>query len=57
MMPYLLTGQYDIAARLGRHARDAHPGLSSTFKVLLSALGHLRAAQGGFGGPEGSAEA
>ena len=45
MMPYLLTGQYDIAARLGRHARDAHPGLSSTFKVLLSALGHLRAAK------------
>nr|WP_294522017.1 ATP-binding protein [uncultured Rhodopila sp.] len=45
MLPYLLIGQYDIAARLGRHARDAHPGLSSTFKVLLSALGQLHAAR------------
>ncbi len=41
MMPYLLTGQYDVAARLGRHTRDAHPGFSSTYKALLSALGHL----------------
>jgi len=42
-MPFLLTGQYEIAARLGRHAREAHPGFSSTYKVLLSALGHLHA--------------
>jgi TolB-like protein/ActR/RegA family two-component response regulator len=44
-MPYLLTGRYDIAARLGRHARDTHPGFSSTYKALLSALGHLRASR------------
>jgi hypothetical protein len=43
MLPYLLTGRYETAARLGRHARDAHPGFSSTYKALLCALGHLRA--------------
>jgi TolB-like protein/DNA-binding NarL/FixJ family response regulator len=42
-MPYLLSGQLDVAARLGRHSRDAHPGFSSTYKILLSALGHLHA--------------
>jgi tetratricopeptide (TPR) repeat protein len=45
MMPYLLTGQYEVAARLGRHTRNAHPGFSSSYKALLSALGHLRAAR------------
>jgi nitrogen-specific signal transduction histidine kinase/TolB-like protein/DNA-binding NarL/FixJ family response regulator len=44
-MPFLLTGQYEIAARIGRHAREAHPGFSSTYKVLLSALGHLHASR------------
>ncbi len=43
MLPFLLTGQYEVAARLGRHAREAHPGFSSTYKALLSALGHLHA--------------
>jgi tetratricopeptide (TPR) repeat protein len=42
-MPLLLTGQYEAAARLGRRARDANPGLSSTYKGLLSALGQLQA--------------
>jgi signal transduction histidine kinase/TolB-like protein/FixJ family two-component response regulator len=42
-MPFLLTGDYERAARVGRRARDAHPGLSSTYKGLLAALGHLRA--------------
>jgi signal transduction histidine kinase/TolB-like protein/DNA-binding NarL/FixJ family response regulator len=42
-LPFLLTGRYEIAARHGRHAREAHPGFSSTYKALLSALGHLGA--------------
>ena len=41
VMPFLLTGDYEIAAQLARRARDAHPGLSSTYKGLLSALGKL----------------
>ena len=45
VMPFLLTGQYEAAARLGRRARDAHPGFSSTYKGLLAAVGHLRSAQ------------
>ncbi len=40
-MPLLLTGQYEATARMGRQARDRHPGLSSTHKLLLAALGHL----------------
>jgi signal transduction histidine kinase/TolB-like protein len=43
VMPLLLTGQYEAAARAGRMARDSHPGLSSTYKGLLAALGHLGA--------------
>jgi hypothetical protein len=42
-MPFLLTGQFEAAAQVGRVARDHHPGLSSTYKGLLSALGHLGA--------------
>jgi TolB-like protein len=41
IMPYLLTGQYEQAAQSGRRALRLHPGLSSTHKGLLSALGHL----------------
>ncbi|MGA8196406.1 MAG: ATP-binding protein, partial [Acetobacteraceae bacterium] len=41
VMPFLLTGDYEIAAQLGRRAREAHPGLSSTYKGLLSAVGKL----------------
>jgi TolB-like protein len=41
VMPFLLTGDYEIAAQLGRRARNAHPGLSSTYKGLLAALGEL----------------
>jgi signal transduction histidine kinase/TolB-like protein/CheY-like chemotaxis protein len=43
MIPYLLTGEYETAAKIGRRARDAHPGLSSTYKGLLAALGQLHA--------------
>lgn len=42
-MPYLLMGQFEEAARAGRRARDLNPGLSSTYKGLLAALGHLGA--------------
>jgi signal transduction histidine kinase/TolB-like protein/CheY-like chemotaxis protein len=41
VMPFLLTGDYEIAAQLARRARAAHPGLSSTYKGLLAALGKL----------------
>jgi nitrogen-specific signal transduction histidine kinase/TolB-like protein/CheY-like chemotaxis protein len=41
VMPFLLTGDYEIAAQLGRRAREAHPGFSSTYKGLLSAVGKL----------------
>jgi hypothetical protein len=42
VMPLLLTGKYETAARVGRRAQEEHPGLSSTYKGLLAALGHLR---------------
>jgi nitrogen-specific signal transduction histidine kinase/TolB-like protein/FixJ family two-component response regulator len=41
VMPFLLTGDYEVAVQLARRARDAHPGLSSTYKGLLAALGKL----------------
>ncbi len=44
-IPLLLTGQYDAAARAGRRARSLHSGLSSTYKTLLAALGHLGASR------------
>jgi hypothetical protein len=44
-MPLLLTGHYEDAARISRRARDRNPRLSSTYKVLLPALGHLGARQ------------
>jgi signal transduction histidine kinase/TolB-like protein/DNA-binding NarL/FixJ family response regulator/Flp pilus assembly protein TadD len=40
-MPLLLTGDYEAAAKVGRRARYANPSLSSTYKGLISALGHL----------------
>lgn len=42
-MPLLLTGEFEASALVGRRARDRHPGLSSTYKGLLAALGHLGA--------------
>jgi nitrogen-specific signal transduction histidine kinase/TolB-like protein/FixJ family two-component response regulator len=42
---FLLTGQYEAAARVGRRARDLNPGFSSTYRALLAALGHLGARQ------------
>jgi len=40
-MPFLLSGDYEISAQLGRRALHAHPGFSSTYKGLLAALGYL----------------
>jgi signal transduction histidine kinase/TolB-like protein/FixJ family two-component response regulator len=42
-MPFLLSGQYESAALVGRRACGRHPGLSSSYKGLLAALGHLGA--------------
>jgi signal transduction histidine kinase/TolB-like protein/FixJ family two-component response regulator len=39
MMPLLLSGNYEAAVESGRRARIGHPGLTSTYKGLLSALG------------------
>jgi TolB-like protein/Flp pilus assembly protein TadD len=39
VMPLLLIGDYKTAVQVGRRAREAHPGLSSTYKGLISALG------------------
>ncbi|MDR3529184.1 MAG: ATP-binding protein [Rhodopila sp.] len=44
-IPLVATGQYEAAARMGRRALGLHPGLSSTYRILLSALGHLGASQ------------
>jgi signal transduction histidine kinase/TolB-like protein/CheY-like chemotaxis protein len=44
-IPLLLTGQYEAAVRAGRRARNLHPGLSSAYKTLLAALGHLGASR------------
>ncbi|MCC6718709.1 MAG: hypothetical protein IT555_12560 [Acetobacteraceae bacterium] len=41
MVPHLLMGRYEHVVALGRRAVALHPTLSSTFKVLLAALGHL----------------
>jgi tetratricopeptide (TPR) repeat protein len=41
MMPLLLTGQYENVVDLAHRALALNPFLSSTYKGLLSALGHL----------------
>ena len=41
MMPHLLLGDFAEAAELGRRAIALNPALSTTYKGLLSALGHL----------------
>jgi tetratricopeptide (TPR) repeat protein len=45
LMAFLLTNEYEAAARVGRRSRDLNPGFSSTYKGLLAALGHLGARQ------------
>jgi nitrogen-specific signal transduction histidine kinase/TolB-like protein/FixJ family two-component response regulator len=41
ILPLLLTGDYEAAAQVGRRARNAHPGFSSTYKGLLAVVGQL----------------
>ena len=38
---YLLKGDYDRAASVGRRMVKAHPGFINAYKTLISALGHL----------------
>ena len=40
-LPMFLSGQYEASAWMCRQAREHHPGLSSTYKLLLAALGYL----------------
>ena len=41
MMPHLLLGDYEKAADFGRRAVELNPGFSASYKIYLSALGHL----------------
>jgi tetratricopeptide (TPR) repeat protein len=43
MVPHLLLGRFAQVVETGRRAVALNPTLSSTFKVLLAALGHLGA--------------
>lgn len=45
MLPALLTGDYEDAARIGRQVTELHPGLTAAYKPYLAALGHLGAAR------------
>ena len=45
IMPHLLRHDFTAAAAHGRRAMALNPGFSSTLKGLLSALGHLGAAE------------
>ena len=40
-IPHLLLGDYEKAVEYGRRAVELNPGFSSSYKVYLSALGHL----------------
>jgi TolB-like protein len=42
-LPLLLNGQFEASATMGRLGCEREPGLSATYKSLLSALGHLGA--------------
>ena len=41
MMPHLLRGDFETVVELGRRALALNPALTSTYKGMLSALGHL----------------
>jgi TolB-like protein/Flp pilus assembly protein TadD len=43
MVPHLMLGAFGRVVELGRRAAVLNPTLSSTFKLLLSALGHMGA--------------
>lgn len=44
-IPHLLLGDYEKAVEFGRRAVELNPGFSSSYKVYLSALGHLGSAK------------
>ncbi len=41
MMPHLMLGDYEKAADFGRRAVELNPGFSASYRIYLSALGHL----------------
>lgn len=41
VLPSLLLGDYEKAVEFGRRAIELNPGFSSSYKLYLSALGHL----------------
>ena len=41
MIPYLLLGDFEKTVEFGRRAVELNPGFSASYKVYLSALGHL----------------
>ncbi|MDE2575664.1 MAG: hypothetical protein KGL55_10185 [Rhodospirillales bacterium] len=41
MLPHLLRGEYEAVLTIGRHAIGLNPALTSTYKLLLAALGQL----------------
>jgi len=41
MMPHLLRGDFETVVELGRRALELNPALTSTYKGMLAALGHL----------------
>lgn len=41
MIPHLFLGRFAEAVEIGRRSIALNPGLSSTYKIQLSALGHL----------------
>jgi TolB-like protein/Tfp pilus assembly protein PilF len=55
MVPHLLLGHFAQVVDMGRRALALNPTLSSSFKVLLSALGHLAARQQAGAGEEAEA--
>jgi adenylate cyclase len=45
MIPHLLLGHFERVVEIGRRAIALNPGLSTTYKAYLSALGHLGRAE------------
>jgi tetratricopeptide (TPR) repeat protein len=41
MMPHLLRSDFETVVELGHRALDLNPALTSTYKGMLAALGHL----------------
>jgi tetratricopeptide (TPR) repeat protein len=41
LMPHLMRGDFETVVELGRRALELNPALTSTYKGMLAALGHL----------------